>query len=806
MKRITVAVFGVFLLTSGVFAQRWPDTPRVGVAVEDFSSASLVNLAAIGVGNASGVGWSGYFSGNRLAGQTVNATLGVVSYNFRQLAGVDNHEIALGFPTVEGLYLGMSWRWTGPFVDGGYQLHALYRPYQWLSLGIKGESLNYLPWMDWGVGVRPLAFNKFWGSRLTLFYDGRVTSAGQYENLASGLRITPLDGMELYTHWDFRSDNLKLGINLSWTHFLLGGEVNAAGTNAWRGGNIQAFASFNRQRRLNFKTRGLMIYDAAQIITDGPRLYAGIRKFRPNPEPIRSLYEFLTDMENIKHNPEIKSVLFRNQAFLTSFSNIIEIEQSLLSLKEAGKKIYFYADGMDTATYALAASVADGIFLSPQASLDVTGFDVTKLYFKDLLARFGVRVYNFRSHDFKTAYNTFSESEMTAEEREALETVYGGLQAEIDRMILDGRGDKLNRPLDEILDQGNWMHASEALEFGLIDGTMYIDEFETWLGMRRYQADVFTQTRFDVQYDWARANRPTIAVIYANGAILPGEGIKGATIGGDSLSAAIRSARRSPVVTGIVIRVNSGGGSALASDIIAREVALCRSGPNPKPVIISMGGSAASGGYMISAPGSRILATPATITGSIGVIAVIPEFSGLLEKFDVGVDTVKTSESADMLSLARPLTPDEEQRIADSIHTNYRSFIELVSANRGMSADEVDAVAQGRIWTGRQAMERGLVDELGGLTDAVNLMSGMVDAKNPRIMEVNPGKVAFAVPGLPAMVAVYLGRDDVDPYGALPEDIRKIIAFAQRLDTFESGEPLYLMPVTLSEMGLDTRE
>ncbi len=806
MKKIILAVLAAALFYGTAAAQsRWEETPRVGIAVEDKSSASLVNMAAIGAGDATGIGWSGYFRSGGGMDNTVNLSLGWVAYNYRQFNSISNHEIGVGFPLYDGLYLGTSLRWN-PNQGTGWNAHMLYRPYQWLSIGIKGESLNSSPWMDWGVGLRPLKFSNYWGTRLTMFYDARVTNTGKFNSIATGLRIMPIDGVELYGHWDFRDDKLVTGINLSWNRFLLGGDITSAGTDSWNEGSIQTFASLKHMRSISGHQKTMVVYDTAQVITDTPRLYAAAQDFRKDPSPTRSLYEFLQDMNGLLTSPEVESVIFYNQAFQTSFSNLIEIEQSLKKLKAAGKKIYFYADTFGSTQYALAASVSDKIFMSPQGSLDLTGFGVSNLYFKDLLAKYGVNIYNFQSHEYKTAYNNLSESSMTNAQRESLEYVYGGLQAEMDRMINQGRESMLTDNLESLYSEGYWMSAASAREAGLVDELMYRDQMETWVGMRRYRVTLFSQIRHDMNYEWKAANDPTIAVIYANGNISMGNGAKGQTIGAASLADAIKNARFNPLVQGIVIRVNSGGGSALASDVIAREVALCTVGPRPKPIVISMGGVAASGGYMISAPGSEVLATPGTITGSIGVITMIPDISGLLEKLEVSVGTVTTTQSADVPNIFRPLTPQEENRIRNSVMDNYDSFINMVAVNRNMDVQAVDNVAKGRIWTGQQAMDRGLVDNMGGLDDAIELVEGLAGVKHARILEIDPGSIRFSIPGIPGALAAFLDLKPKDPLDMVPEDLRDVIEFYQTVSSYERGEALFLMPYTLEELDLDNRD
>ena len=804
MKKLLYAAAFIVLLVPGILPaqERWEDTPRPGIAVEDRSSASLVNLASLGVGNSTGLGWSGYLNGSGNIDQTFHSALGSFAYNYRNFNGQANHEFALGFPLYQGLYFGTGLRWDKGD-ELGINTHMLYRPWTWMSLGMKGESLNNSPWMDWGAGLRPLVFSPYWGSRFTLFYDGRVTSRGGYTNLSTGFRMEPVDGLEIYGHWDFLDEKFVTGLNLSLNRLMLGGDVTVSGDRQWNEGSIQTFVSLREMRSISARRKRLVIYDVAQIITDTPRPYARARSWGPDPTPTRSIYEFLMDIEALINYPEVESVLFDSQAFATSFSNLIEIEQALKRLKEAGKKIYFYADRIGSRQYALAASVADGIIMSPQGTLDLTGFGVTNLYLKDLMARYGINVVNFRSHEYKTAYDQFSEAEMSEAQRESLETVYGALQDEMDRMILGGRKDRISGNLDALYASGYWMSAAEAAEAGLIDQVLYRDQLETWLEMEKYRAVRFSRFRWQMEYDWLTTNRPNVALIYAEGNITAGTGSRGRSIGADSLAAAIRSARENPMISAIVLRVDSGGGSALASDIIAREVALCATGDRIKPVVISMGGMAASGAYMIAAPGKRILATPGTVTGSIGVIALIPDISGLLESFEIGVDTVTTTESADVPNIFRPLTEIEEQRIRDSVMRNYDSFVDLVALNRDMSPEEVDRIARGQIWTGKQAMERGLVDDMGGLSDAIDLAEDMAGIRNARVLEINPGTVGFSLPGMAASLAALFGLEEPDPLEMLPEDLSKVLELYRTVSEYERGEALFLSPYTAEDLGVE---
>ena len=259
MRRITFSALLTVLfipLTAGTIGAqseiRWHETPRVGIAVEDAASAPLVNLAAVGVGNSAGLGWSGYYDGAGNPDNTFHASLGLFSYALRRFEGVNDHEIGLGFPITDGMYLGSGVRWI-PGDGAGVNVHMLCRPADWLSVGVKGESLNQEPWMDFGAALRPLMFSDYWRSRCTLFYDGRVNPSGGYDNIAAGLRASPIDGIELYGHWDFRYEKMVTGVNFSWNRLMTGGEITALGDQALSEGNAQLFVSAENHARIRRK-------------------------------------------------------------------------------------------------------------------------------------------------------------------------------------------------------------------------------------------------------------------------------------------------------------------------------------------------------------------------------------------------------------------------------------------------------------------------------------------------------------------------------------------------------------------------
>jgi protease IV len=259
--------------------------------------------------------------------------------------------------------------------------------------------------------------------------------------------------------------------------------------------------------------------------------------------------------------------------------------------------------------------------------------------------------------------------------------------------------------------------------------------------------------------------------------------------GSERIARAIRNARQDATVEAILLRVASNGGSSLASETIAREVQLATTGDNPKPVVVSMGGTAASGGYFVSTYADEIIAQPNTVTGSIGVVALMPNIAALSEKIGVNWETVRRGENADFGAPYRRLDPEEQELLRESVDAGYQRFINAVSEGREMSPEAIEEVAQGRVWTGRQAEERGLVDDLGGLYTAVNAVESRL-GRRIRLEEYTGESGIFGAP-LPEIAREAWSQDPTDE---LPAEVRAILETASVLDTFGKEAILFLAP------------
>jgi len=796
MKKLKILPIFVcfFVFTTFVFGQNY------GIAVEESGFAPRVNPAALGFGNASGIAYYQEFDNNGLLDTySLYFNFGNFSYGLDSVSGDFFNNISFAFRALEGLSFGATGRWGWDYDGIDFGLSSVVRPFPFFSFGIKTtDLLGSLSDISMGVGLRPLVFNNYWRNRLTLYLDTRASDL--FSPLAYGMILEPVNGIRIRGDFDNDKKTFNAGITFN-TRFLSTAVNSELHDTPFGTGNFSLFASARQMRTvipaLPSPSRTMVVYNKANIITDFPEDSSFISAVYPRRGRTISLLEFINDMKKIKNNPDITAVLFDNQRFVTSFANLAEISRVLSEVRASGKRIYFYFESASFRQYVLAASVADKIYISPHGSVNLTGFSRTGFYFSNFFARFGIRFYNFRSHEYKSSFNFLTEPGMTEEELEAFDSLYSSLQEELELMIYRGRESRLSGSARDVIARGPYLSARDALRAGLVDARLHRDEFNKLVSESNYSIVDFSNIPEFVDYDWESILMESIAVIYITGDIVSGNGIRGRNAGATAVARAISDARNNPAVKAIVLRIDSRGGSALASDIIAREVLLCRISDTPKPVIVSMGGVAASGGYYIAASAEKIFAEPVTITGSIGVVAIFPDISGLLEMLDIGSETVRTSESGDFGNFARPMTEEEMGRIRNFIIESYAQFVAVVSTGRRIPFMDVDKIAQGRIWTGRQAKEVSLVDEIGGLSDVLSYVkSKYIKGERARIIEIVPGDRHFSLMSM-------FRLNSASRQENMPGVIKALFDFLKKIDYYEEGRPLYLMPYTMEELGLN---
>lgn len=422
-----------------------------------------------------------------------------------------------------------------------------------------------------------------------------------------------------------------------------------------------------------------------------------------------------------KEDPKIKGIYLTVSFPLTGYATLEEIRQSLLDFKSSGKWIVSYSETMSEAAYYL-ASVSDKVYLHPIGDVEWNGLAVEVNFFKKMFDKIEVKPEVFRVGDFKSAVEPFMLEGMSDANRLQLTSLINSIYGYIVQQVSTARNipaDKLRELSDKMLVR----NAKQAVEAGLVDSLMYDDELKAELRGRLSLADsddinFVKLNKYRKSYSSYSSSKNEIAVIVGDGEILPGKGGEG-SIGGDKFAAEVRKARESKKIKAIVIRINSPGGSFQASDVMWREITLAA---KVKPVIASMGDYAASGGYYMAMGCDTIVAQPHTITGSIGIFSVLFDASGLLEnKIGITSQEIKTGEFGEMVTVTRPLSESEKSVWQRKTEEGYEVFTSKAAEGRNMSVENLKKIASGRVWTGTQAKENGLVDVLGGLNDAISI-------------------------------------------------------------------------------------
>jgi protease-4 len=516
-----------------------------------------------------------------------------------------------------------------------------------------------------------------------------------------------------------------------------------------------------------------------------------IGQFFEAPPTVRSIVESL---RKAKVDRRISSVVIRPTSAAALWGKVQEVRDAIVDFRRSGKPIVAYLEYGGEQEFYL-ASACDKVFLMPTASLDLTGMASYELFLRGTLDKIGAYPDTLHIGQYKTASNTFTEHTFTPAHREMAESLNADLYEQLIRGLASGRH-KSEQEIRTLVDHGPFL-PEDAVRAGLVDDVAYEDELDDKVQLSKGSVNFVSEREYrQVSPASLGLNRgPRIAVIYGIGVIASGESNydspSGQVLGADTMVDYLRKARADASIKAIVLRIDSPGGSAIASDVIWREVSLTR---NTKPVIASMSDVAASGGYYIAMPAHAIVAEPATLTGSIGVVMLKFVIDGTLKKLGLNMEGVKNGRYADLYSPVRAFSPEERAKIQEHMQATYDTFVEKAAAGRNTTPERIDAVAQGRVWTGAQAKQIGLVDELGGLERALALAKQRAKLAPDSEVEivVYPGKKSF--------------YDIVkDPFGASERarafgvllgirDPRPLQSLAAPLQLFRRGEPLAIMP------------
>jgi len=448
--------------------------------------------------------------------------------------------------------------------------------------------------------------------------------------------------------------------------------------------------------------------------------------------PSYDLHDLQTALRNAARDDRIEAVWLRMKGTSAQWGTLQEVRQAVEQVTQSGKPVVASgADfGMSEKDY-FVASAADSVFVGPQSTFEYNGFATILAFFQNAFNEVGVEIEVVRAGKYKSAAETLVRSDLSDANREQLQALLTTTNDQFAEAVAEDRSVSASA-LQSMASDAPLLKASAAMDAGLLDGIRYEDEVrEVIRGFNQVPSNADLSTVNVSTYKRVPATSAgvaytgtgTVDIVYAQGNIVPGDpdespfGSGQQVLGSQSLIDAMETARTSASTKAVVLRINSPGGSASASEAMWRAV---RKTADEKPVIVSMGDVAASGGYYIAAGADTIMANPTTITGSIGVIGVVPNAEGLFEdELGVTFDGVRTSPYADMYSPTRPLASGERRLIGNYIDETYQTFLQRVATARGMDTSAVHDVAQGRVWSGRDAREVGLVDTLGTLRDAV---------------------------------------------------------------------------------------
>jgi protease-4 len=494
-----------------------------------------------------------------------------------------------------------------------------------------------------------------------------------------------------------------------------------------------------------------------------------------------SLRTYVASLDRARNDANVSAVMLRIGSLPDAgWGKIQELRAAVQRFRTSGKPVYAYLESVENKEYYL-ASACDKVYALPTAFFVITGLATEVTFFRGGFDKLGVEAEFVGVGKYKNAPNQFTETGFTEPHREQMEALLGNLYEDLVSGIAEGRG-KTTAQVQEWIDGGPY-DARDAQRLGLVDELLYEDELEARFGdVTRVTPAAYV--RSGRGFTGLHFGRPQIAMVYALGEIVDGRSrtgfFGGESAGSQTITAALRRARHDSAVRAVVLRVDSPGGSGTASDAIWREVRLTR---EVKPLIVSMGDFAASGGYYIAMAGDRIVAEPGTVTGSIGVFGGKFSLRGLYDKLGISKESVTRGRRAGLFSDYRPWTPDEREQVQALMSSFYQDFITRVAQHRNKTVDEVHAIAQGRVWTGKEALKIGLVDELGGLDRALDIAKQRAGIGATQAVDV------LVLPERRTFFELLMERQDemdstrlaqVAARELLPAEARALLSFASR--------------------------
>lgn len=701
------------------------------------------------------------------------------------------YSLGAGWKMGRMMKMGFSYSWnTNGSLPDGLSLGYLFRPNRIISIGLVGNFLNEpsakKPDYQAGISFRP--FN----NRLTISADAlfqKVTNSDYFDDVDWRLNIDTefLDGITL--RGSYSEDYMGLGLGIAFKFGRIGSYNSFDSDKKFSNGNAHIQTSTQYFRSIFHKPEPKTVH-----LTLKGSIIEQNRGWGIFSSQKLTIYQFGKIIQKLKNDDTVSGIVLEIDGFRAGYAKIQEMTNFLKNFKESGKELIVYAKYLNTRQYLLAAE-ADKIYLHPAGQLNLTGIQFTSMFIKGTLDKLGIVAELEHIKEYKTASDMFTRDSMSQYQREVINSFADQFYAD----IVDEISQKRNIQKDSlrvIIDNGPYL-TEDAKELGLIDTFYYWDELKSFFEEDENSNNLISYSSYSMlkpyEYDWEVTPKEKIALIYATGTIMTGESgsefYVGETMGDNTIASAIRNARENKDIKAIVLRINSGGGFAFASEIIWREVALTTTGENKKPVIVSMSDIAASGGYFIACPADEIFANPATTTGSIGIYSGKVNLNGLFEKLGIKFQHIKRGENAGMYTSTRGFTDKEREKMIYTMEGGYDRFITRVAEGRDMTKDEVDDIGRGRVWTGRQGVEKGIVDKLGGLFDAI-------EAAEKRVGIEEDEKYGILILPEYGFKWPFSNNSILESQIAdqLPSEITQLIKMGYKFHSAEDEPYMYLMP------------
>ena len=663
----------------------------------------------------------------------------------------NRYYFGMGFKLGYGVKAGFSYDWYRHIdIDGEWNLGLLFRPVNYISFGAAAHNVNgarahteIAPCPDIPLGGAGLpadgkfhtrcdlgAAFRFWGDKITISADFSLIE-DQFNDYGDSLDwrfradLKPLNGVELNFDYMPEAEYFGMGLTISFRHCGVGHRSYTDDDGASVGAvNFIHLTANNLPNLEILPAKNFILAELSGVIREEPP--RGI--FAPRYPHLSSIIKAI---DKLGDDENVEGLALKLGNLQCGYAAMQEIREALLDFRDTGKRLVIYANYLNNKEYYL-ASAADAIYMPPTGYLNLTGLRMEITFIKGTLDKLGIVAELEHMGEYKSASDLVTREGMSKAHFEADSAALEALFFDFVTEILYRRGydeDDFRAKID------NGPYSAEAAYAeGLIDSLIYPDELEEALKVnfgekiRIVKYDRYWKNNA-YEYSWGNPFLKRIAIIYADGIIVGGESggnlLFGKQVGAETISRAIREAREDDRIKAIVMRINSPGGDGLASDLIWREVKLTVTGEDRKPFIVSMGDAAASGGYYIACMADTIVADPGTITGSIGVISGKFNLSGFYEKIGITKEILKRGVRADYFSSSRGWNEEERELTRQMVEEFYRQFVERVAEGRDMKYDEVDKIAKGRVWTGEQAWEIGLVDEIGTLNDALQIAMQM---------------------------------------------------------------------------------